>query len=144
MTNLSLGITTCDLTPDSLVKVQFLVFLGPHELYVLDEHSEMDSPWQLMRVGQCSIYIEVVVVQSLIYLPNVVVVDHGQISVCILDDLQPAFVVDVGSVGEDWSLLKVACHVSVIPLSIEEVSQSLRRQLGIFSFLLEKLLDAHH
>ena len=86
MSNLSLGIAAHNLAVNCFLKIHLLMFLCAHEINVGDEHAEMDHSWDLMwihhkRVGTCNMRMESF---CMIF---VVVVDEGQISVGIFDDL---------------------------------------------------------
>ena len=52
------------------------------------------------------------------------VVNEGKISIGILDELYSAFVVDVGSVLESGSSLKMQFHVLKVLFAIDEVRDS--------------------
>ena len=72
------------------------------------------------------------------------IVNHRQIPIGIFNELHSTLIVDVGSVGKGGSMLKMLCHVFIVLLTVEEVSESNWAQFGGLSLLFQDLFNSHH
>ena len=103
----SLSVAAPDLAVDRLLKVEFLVLLGPHKVDVLGEHAEVDRAGHLVGGCQEAVVVEVVEVEPFPRLAHVVVVDEGEVPVGIEEKGKLALVIEVGSVVEGGPLSEV-------------------------------------
>ena len=122
VTHFGLSVAAPDLTVDCLLKVESLVLLGPHEVDVLGEHTEVDRAGHLVGGGQEAVVVEVVEVEPFPRLAHVVVVDEGEVPVGIEGKGKLALVIDVGSVFEGGSLSQVLLEVPVELPPVEETA----------------------
>lgn len=115
------------------------MFSGSHEFYVLDEHPEMNSSWELMRRGQLSVDGADMGMMIQVVMVDVVVEYYGEVPECIFHQLKSAFVEDIRSILQDRSGLQELLHVFVELFSVEKEAESLRAERGATALLLKNL-----
>ena len=122
MTNLGLSIASCYLASNSFIIVKSFVLFSAHQFDVFDEHAKMSTTWNLMRIFPEVIDPEMVRQNIRGLVLGTVVVEKRKVPVCVLDEFDPAFVVQIRSIGQGWTRFSDTFHVEVVLLPVEETS----------------------
>ena len=99
MADFSLCVTSNDFIIFRLLKIFFLMLFSSHQLDILDEHADVGTARELMGIDYLSIDNLNVRMNFIPFrIVCKVIINSGEISIGILEEVLPTFVINVGGV----------------------------------------------